>query len=117
MRLGNPFKLLTWNSLLLRSRRRPRRKAGEWNFTPVVYSTAQLLEDRQLLSGNVSVSVVGTAITLTSDSGDNSVDVFRLDAGHVEIDGIGTTINGSASQVLALSSVSGIKVNLGSGYD
>jgi hypothetical protein len=61
--------------------------------------------------------VSGTALTLTSDGGDHNVDVFRLDATHVEINGFGTTINGAASQIFALSSVSGITVNLGSGFD
>src|SRR5262245_54062425 len=115
MNLRNPFKALTWNSLLGRSRIRPRRLRRR--FAPF-FRAAEVLEVRSLLSGNVVAAVSGTALTLTSDSGDNGVNVFRLDASTVEIDGTnGTTINGAATQTFALSSVSGITVNLGSGYD
>jgi hypothetical protein len=110
MKLSNPLVSLSWLSSLRRSRRRPRRLAP-------VFPAAEILEVRSLLSGNVVAAVNGTALTLTSDSGDNAVDVFRLNATTVEIDGIGTTINGAASQTFALSSVSGITVNLGSGFD
>src|SRR5262245_25307843 len=114
MKLCNPFKSLTWNSLRLGSHRRPRRLRRD--FVPPC--PTEVLEVRALLSGNVVASAIGTAITLTSDGGDNGVDVFRLDATHVEIDGFnGTTINGAASKIFTLSSVFGITVNLGSGYD
>ena len=116
MYLRNPFKSLTWNFIPGQSRGRAWRRVRRSFVT--VFPAAEVLEVRSLLSGNVVAAVNGTALTLTSDSGDNSVNVFRLDANTVEIDGFnGTTINGAASQTFALSSVSGITVNLGSGYD
>jgi hypothetical protein len=115
MKLRNPFLSLTWNSLWLRSRARLRRVRR--SLAPVSLA-AEILEVRSLLSGNVVAATAGTALTLTSDSGDNDVNVFRLNATTVEIDGLnGTTINGAASRTFALSSVSGITVNLGSGFD
>src|SRR5262249_16521032 len=114
MKLSNPLVSLSWLSSLRRSRRRPRRVRRR--YTPV-FPAAEILEVRSLLSGNVAAAVNGTALTLTSDSGDNTVNVFRFDANTVEIDGVGTTINGAGSVTFALSSVSGITVNLGSGFD
>src|SRR5262249_30070460 len=112
MKLRNPFQSLSWNSLWLRSRARPRRARRR------LAPAAEILEVRSLLSGNVVAATAGTALTLTSDSGDNDVNVFRLNATTVEVDGLnGTTINGAASRTFALSSVSGITVNLGSGFD
>ncbi|MBS0262867.1 MAG: hypothetical protein JSS02_13015, partial [Planctomycetes bacterium] len=75
-----------------------------------------------MLSGNVTVTSAAVAgvgsLTLTNDSGDNDINVYRLDATHVEIDAFGgTTINGADSAVFALSNVTGITVNLGSGFD
>src|SRR5262245_10669128 len=108
MKLRNPFQTLAWNSLWLRSQSRARRRP--FDFAPLC-PAAQVLEVRTMLSGNVGLNVAGTAITLTSDAGDNIVEVFRLDAAHVEVHGIGTTINGQATQILNLASVSGITVN------
>ena len=70
-------------------------------------------------NANVAVSVVGTTLTLTSDNkGNHNVDLYRLDSNHIEVDGgAATTINGSASQVFVLTSVYGITVNVGNGYD
>ena len=67
----------------------------------------------------MAATVAAGVLTLTAaDASDHSVNVYRLDAGHVEIDGVaGTTINGAAFQVLNLSAVNGIRVNLGAGYD
>ena len=114
------FKLLSRYSLFRCSGRCRRR--SQLGFAPVVGLAAEVLEQRQLLSGNVtatSAAVAGVgSLTLTNDSGDNDINVYRLDAGHVEIDAFGgTTINGAASVVFALSKVTGITVNLGSGYD
>jgi hypothetical protein len=77
-----------------------------------------VLVERQLLAGNVIAAQNGAAITLTSDDADNTMNVYRLNASTVEIDGLaGTTINGVASVMLANSGVSDLTVNLGSGYD
>src|SRR6516165_2588797 len=105
MKFCNPLKSLTWNSLFQSSRNRRMRRRPTYAPLPVA---AEVLEVRSLLSsGNVTASVVGTALTMTSDNnGDHGVECYRLDATHVEIDGdSGTTINGSASAVFTLSSV------------
>jgi hypothetical protein len=72
-----------------------------------------------MLSGNVNVAVAGNGITLTAaDASDHGVAIYRLDANHVEIDGTGgTTIGGSATKILNLSSVSSLTVNLGTEFD
>src|SRR5262245_13052282 len=111
MKFSNPLVSLSWLSLSRRSRGRPRRVRRR--FAPV-FPAAEVLEVRSLLSGNVVAAVNGTALTLTCDDGDNDVNVFRLDANTVEIEGVGTTINGAGFVTFALSSVSGITVNLGS---
>ncbi len=115
MWVPNWIKSLRWKSLFRASRSRLRRHRP--NFVPTSL-TAEVLEQRTLLSNNVTAALSGTALALTSDTGANSVNVYRLNASQVEIDGVsGTTINGVASVTFALSSVSGITVNLGSGDD
>lgn len=118
MRLCNPFKSFAWVSFFRPSRSRVRRCRA--NFAPNILA-AEILELRAMLSSaNVTVNASATVLTLTSDNnGDHSVNVYRLDATHVEVDAIalGTTINGGASVVFAFSSISGITVNVGNGYD
>jgi hypothetical protein len=118
MRLRNPFKSLTSNSLFHSSRNRLRRRRP--GFAPIT-GAAEILEVRAMLSSpNVAAIVSGTALTLTSDNnGNHAVNVYRKDSTHIEVDNADgvTTINGGASAVFALSSVSGITVNLGNGYD
>ncbi|MBS0263556.1 MAG: hypothetical protein JSS02_16565, partial [Planctomycetes bacterium] len=105
MKLINALKSLSWTSLFQSARTsRLRRRRTSGLVTPLM---AEVLEVRALLSSsNVTASVVGTALTLTSDnSGDHSVTVYRKDATHIEIDGIkGTTINNNASAIFTLSS-------------
>jgi hypothetical protein len=119
MKLKNLLRSLTWNSLFESSRRRRLRRRPTGSLPIPV--AAEVLEVRSLLSAaNVTASVIGTGITLTSDNnGNHSVDVHRLDASHVEVYGAdpGTTINGMGSVVFTLSSVSSIKVNLGNSFD
>ncbi len=119
MRLRNPLKSLTW-SLLFHQSSRSRVRRRRPSYAPIGIA-AEVLEVRAMLSSaNVTAAVSGTALTLTGDNnGNHSVDVYRKDSTHVEIDAtaVGTTINGAASAVFTLSSVSGITVNLGSGYD
>ena len=69
--------------------------------------------------GDVAVAISGTSLTLTSDnSGNHTVNVYRLDANNIEVDGVaGTTINGASSQVFGFSNLFGITVNVGYGYD
>ncbi len=116
----NLFGFRTWKSSSLRSRPRPRRCRRA--FPAVGDSAAAVLEQRVLLTGNItaSVSAVGGvgSLSLTSDSATDAANVYRLDATHVEVDGVnGTKINGSASAIFAISTVTGITVNLGSGDD
>jgi hypothetical protein len=118
MKLVNPLKSLTWNRLF-HSSGSPRRLRKRAPAAPSI--AAEVLEVRSLLSSaNVAAIVAGTTLTLTSDNnGDHSVNAYRLDANHVEVDAAaaGTTINGAASAVFNLTSVSGIVVNLGSAYE
>src|SRR6516165_2520834 len=117
MKFRNPLRSLTWSSLFASSRRSRwrRRRTGGLSLNVA----AEVLEVRSLLSAaNVAATVAGTALTFTSDNnGDHNVNVYRLDANHIEVDAgaAGTTINGAASAVFTLSSVSGITVNLGNG--
>ena len=103
MRLANRFKSLTWKSLVNRSARRLR---GQSKFSPISLAAAEILEQRRMLSNTVTMSTLGTAITMTSHtvSGERSgINLYRLDSGHVEIDTYdGTTItnNGGTSLVL-----------------
>src|SRR5438046_2731296 len=120
MKLSNPLKTLTWDSLFRSSRSRLRRRRT--SYAPVNLA-AEVLEERALLSGG-NVTALATAVagvgslTLTSDSGDNTAYVYRLNSTTVEVDGIGgTTINNATFATFALSTVTGITVNLGSGYD
>ena len=120
MTLMNSFKSLTSKTSSRRSGRRVRRCVP--GFAAVGDFAAEILEQRALLSANVTATVASVrgigSLTLTSDSGDDSVNVYRLDATHIEVDGLnGTTINNDPSAIFALSSVTGITVNLGSGYD
>ncbi len=116
MMLMNRLKSPTWKSLVHLFDRRPRRRST--TIQSVGRDAAEVLEERQLLSGNVVAGNVGAAITLTSDNGGNTVNVFRLDPTTVEIDGLsGTTINGAPSVTFAISSVSSLTANLGAGYD
>src|SRR5260370_35598174 len=92
MKLPNPLKSLNWNSLVWRPGRRLRRRSP--GFAPAGYFGAEVLEQRQLLSGtpNVNLTVVAGAITLTStDSNDASVDVHRVDPTNVEVDAFNST--------------------------
>ena len=120
MTLLNPLKSLTWKTSSRRSSRRVRRCVP--GFTTDGHFAAEILEQRALLSANVTATVASVggvgSLTLTSDSGDDSVNVYRLDANDIEVDGLnGTTINNNPSATFALSTVTGITVNLGSGYD
>jgi hypothetical protein len=67
MKLGNPFRSLTWVSLFSSSRRRPLRRRRTGSLALNV--AAEVLEVRSLLSAaNVAATVAGTALTLTSDN-------------------------------------------------
>ena len=120
MKLCNPLKSMTWNSLLRRSSRRTRRRRT--SFAPLSLG-AEVLENRQLLS-NVNLSVVAGAITLTATDGDDhSVDVHRVDSTNVEFDPFNGTqitylgVAHSSSFDVAIPTVASVKVKLGTGYD
>ena len=116
MLLRNSLKSLAWKSLFRQSGRRLRRRP--YSIAPVGCCAAEVLEMRSLLSAGVIASAAGTAITVTSDSANDSLDIYRLNATTVKIDALGgTTINGGTTVTFPLSSVSGITVNLGSGFD
>lgn len=119
MKIVNSLTTTTWNKLfqVSRNRRLRRRQA----ISAPVNAAAEVLEVRTLLSApNVTAVVSGGVLTLTSDNaGNHGVNVYRKDATHIEVDnqdGI-TTINGAALAVFAQSSITGITVNVGSGYD
>src|SRR5579872_4299310 len=83
MKLCNPLKSLTGNSILGRStrrlRRRPRVSGRPWS--------AEVLEQRDLLAANVNLSVVAGAITMAAtDGGNHGVAVHRVDPTNVEFD-------------------------------
>lgn len=125
MKLLNPLESLTWNSLFRSSRSRLRRRLP--SFAPMSLA-AEVLEERQLLSGTVNVQQVGSALILTADANGSagSSPTFELyrSGGTVIVDddGSGTTIfknGGSAgsSQSFSIANVSTVTVNLGTGYD
>lgn len=121
MKLLNPLRSLSWNSLW-----RPgnRRRCGRSARTPVVLS-AEVLEQRQLLSGpNVNLSVLAGAVTLAAtDNGDHSVNVHRVDSTNLAFDVSGGTqitylgVVHTSSFTVAVPTVVGVTVNLGGGYD
>ena len=119
MLIRNPLFSLIRNSLFGAVGKR-RSRIRRWRETPLNVA-AEVLEIRSLLSSaNVAAAVAGSALTLTSDNnGDHHVEVYRLDANHVDVVATNpaTTINGGASAIFFLPSLSGITVNLGSTAD
>lgn len=120
MKLSNPLKSLTWNSLFRSSRSRLRRRRP--NNAPINLA-AEVLEERRLLAATVSVSVgAGGLLTLTSNttSADSiDIDVYRNSSGQVEIDALSGSItnpNSGGSYVFS-GPVSGIIVKMGAGFD
>lgn len=134
MRLLNPLKTLTWNSLFRASRSRLRRKLP--GFAPLNVA-AEVLEQRALLTAQVDLTTSASgAIQLTSETlaGNNesvSIEVQQdnLTSNLIFIVGSGTILhsnngafsdtNGSATSVSLSSfgSVKSITVNLGGGFD
>lgn len=121
MKLLNPLKTLNWNSLFRSSRGRLRRRPSN----AAVNLAAEVLEQRAMLSANVNVTQNGAAITLTSQTTNTeniSVEVFRYSNSQIEIvaDSGTLTLNGGGtvtSLFLSATSVSGITVFVGAGYD
>lgn len=133
MKLSNPLKSLTWNSLFRLSRSRLRRRLP--SAAPLSLA-AEVLEERVLLqggTGTVNVQQVGTALVVTADANSTAgtspvVTIYRLNPTTVEVDGEGSTLiakNGAfnsaaSSQTFAINSLAGVSsitVNLGTGYD
>lgn len=98
-----------------------RRSAGTRRRAPrATASRSQLLESRQLLSGNVAATFQNGVWKLRGDRHDNAVEV-RVQQGNVELRGLnGTTINGRAAIVLQSGSTTlsaGLDVRLQRGAD
>ncbi len=119
MKLPNPLRALSWNSL-----RRPGIRRRRPVRTPT-FLAAEILEQRQLLAGpNVNLSVLAGAVTLTAtDSGDHSINVHRVDSTNVTFDVSGGTqitylgVVHASSFNVAIPTVTGVTVNLGGGFD
>ncbi len=84
---------------------------------------AERLEDRQLLAGDVSASVVRGTLSITGDNADNFVEVFATATpgqfvveGFTDNQGVNTTINHSANPQ-TFSGVTNINVSLKRGDD
>jgi hypothetical protein len=79
------------------------------------------LEPRQLLAGDVTVSVVGGTLFINGDSGDNSISISATaNADEFTIssnDGGDTTINGGAGPVTLGGATGGIDISLSDGND
>ncbi|MBS0267260.1 MAG: hypothetical protein JSS02_35375, partial [Planctomycetes bacterium] len=120
MKINNVLKSLSWNSLLRAARKSSlRRSRTNWSLSALV--AVDVLEPRSMLSGptaNVTAAVSGPNIVLSSDNtGNHSINVFRLNATTVEVDAVAGTVNGKSSVLLNISTVTGITVNLGNAYD
>ena len=106
--------------LVPRNRRsaRPRSTSTRTNIA------AEVLELRQMLTINVTAAVTtnpagrSRILTLTDDNMGDTVNIYRLNSTQIEIDGSSqTTINGMPSDLIRLTSLDGIVVHLGAGYD
>lgn len=75
------------------------------------------LERRQLLAGNVQVSVAGSSLLITGDNLANNAAVIALPGGRFAVAGVGTTINGGAGPFVTTRSISNITANLNGGDD
>lgn len=72
------------------------------------------LERRELLAGNVAVSVTGGDVTVTADDAGNSISIFQQPNGRFNIVGFdGETFTGPTTNLL----IRNLTVNLGSGQD
>jgi len=94
-----------------------RRNTSERAFAPACIA----LENRQLLSGNVTVAFDGSDLQISGDSAANDVQVF-YDGVNVVVRGLnGTKINGAAGDFIAAAATNtlpgNVNVNLGKGDD
>lgn len=87
---------------------------------PAALCELQALEDRTLLSGNVSAQIANGTLNITGDSANNSVEI-NVSGGNLVVTGLDSTkINGAASFTLATGSATfagTVNVQLGSGDD
>jgi hypothetical protein len=75
------------------------------------------LERRELLAGNLQVSVAGSKLFITGDNLANNAAVVALAGGRYAVAGLGTTINGGNNVYVTPRSVSHISANLNGGDD
>lgn len=75
------------------------------------------LERRELLAGNLQVSVAGSKLFITGDNLANNAAVVALTGGRYAVAGLGTTINGGNNIYVTPRSVSHISANLNGGDD
>ncbi|MGE3821022.1 MAG: hypothetical protein AB7I30_16540, partial [Isosphaeraceae bacterium] len=73
------------------------------------------LERRELLSGNVTASVVDGDLVITGDSASNWIQVRQVSEKKFKITGISTTINGRSSQTFTVAD--DIRMNMKGGDD
>lgn len=77
----------------------------------------QRLENRELLAGNVTVSLQGDLLQITGDGGSNEIQVFGIANGRAQVFGLaGTAINGQGSFV-ANAPVRNVSLQMGGGDD
>src|SRR5262245_43598107 len=74
------------------------------------------LEERRLLAGNVTASVVNGNLVVSGDSASNDVVIAQTPSGIVVLGQPGTTINGGAS-FTAVGVTGDVRVTLGGGND
>jgi FKBP-type peptidyl-prolyl cis-trans isomerase FkpA len=81
-------------------------------------SEYQQLESRQLLAGNVSVSLQGDVLQILGDGGDNEIQVFGIANSRAQVFGLGgTTINGGNSGFVSSGPVRNVSMQMGNGDD
>lgn len=71
------------------------------------------LEKREMMAGDVGVSVLNGDLRIVGNAADNQVEVYRLNNGQIRVAGIDTTVNGSSSQNFSVSDDIFITMNQG----
>ncbi|MCA8996505.1 MAG: VWA domain-containing protein [Planctomycetaceae bacterium] len=101
------------------SRRRQTGSLGRGSFQAgIAQLSSERLEDRTLLSGNVSASLSGGKLTVVGDNADNDVTAEVTPMGDLVIAGQnGTTINGVAQWSIPATAVSHVAINMQGGDD
>jgi FKBP-type peptidyl-prolyl cis-trans isomerase len=78
----------------------------------------QQLESRQLLAGNVNVTLQGDILQINGDFADNEIHVTGISNGRAQVFGLGgTTINGGNSGFVSSGPVRNVSMQMGNGDD